>query len=68
MPFYKQRLLVKPGITGWDQVSGEYHSPSIVDTCKKMQHDLYYIKNCSVLLDLSILFKTVATVFVRSGV
>ena len=68
VPFYKQRLLVKPGITGWDQVSGEYHSPSIVDTCKKMQHDLYYIKNCSVLLDLSILFKTVATVFVRSGV
>ncbi|MGP1414612.1 MAG: sugar transferase [Treponema sp.] len=68
VPFYKQRLLVKPGITGWDQVSGEYHSPSIADTCKKMQHDLYYIKNCSVLLDLSILFKTIATVLVRSGV
>ena len=68
VPFYKQRLLVKPGITGWDQVSGEYHSPSIVDTCKKMQHDLYYIKHCSILLDLSILFKTIATVFVRSGI
>lgn len=68
VPFYKQRLLVKPGITGWDQVSGEYHSPSIVDTCKKIQHDLYYIKNCSVLLDLSILLKTIATVFVRSGI
>lgn len=68
VPFYKQRLLVKPGITGWDQVSGEYHSPSIVDTYKKMQHDLYYIKNCSILLDLSILFKTIATVFVRGGI
>lgn len=68
VPFYRQRLLVKPGITGWDQVSGEYHSPSIIDTCKKMQHDLYYIKNCSILLDLSILFKTIATVFVRSGI
>jgi exopolysaccharide biosynthesis polyprenyl glycosylphosphotransferase len=67
VPFYRQRLLVKPGITGWDQVSGEYHSPSIVDTYKKMQHDLYYIKNCSILLDTSILFKTIATVFVREG-
>ena len=67
VPFYRQRLLLKPGITGWDQVSGEYHSPSIVDTYKKMQHDLYYIKNCSILLDTSILFKTIATVFVREG-
>ena len=68
VPFYKQRLVLRPGITGWDQVSGEYHSPSIEDTYKKMQSDLYYIKNCSVLLDLSILSKTITTIFLREGV
>lgn len=68
VPFYKQRLILRPGITGWDQVSGEYHSPSIEDTYKKMQSDLYYIKNCSILLDLSILSKTITTMFLREGV
>ena len=67
IPYYKQRLIVKPGITGWDQVSGEYHSPSIEDTYKKLQYDLYYIKNRSILLDLSIFFKTITTVLKRSG-
>lgn len=67
IPYYRQRLIVKPGITGWDQVSGEYHSPSIEDTYKKLQMDLYYIKNRSVLLDISIFFKTIATVLNRSG-
>lgn len=67
IPYYRQRLIVKPGITGWDQVSGEYHSPSIEDTYKKLQYDLYYIKNRSLLLDLSIFFKTIATVLKRSG-
>jgi exopolysaccharide biosynthesis polyprenyl glycosylphosphotransferase len=68
IPFYRQRLLVKPGITGWDQVSGEYHSPSIPDTYKKLQFDLYYVKNRNALLDISIILKTVRTVFARSGV
>ena len=67
VPYYRQRLLVKPGISGWDQVSGEYHSPSIEDTYKKLQYDLYYIKNLSFTLDISILAKTIATVFARSG-
>jgi len=58
---------VKPGITGWDQVSGEYHSPSIEDTRKKLQYDLYYIKNMSLFLDVSIFFKTIMTVLARSG-
>jgi lipopolysaccharide/colanic/teichoic acid biosynthesis glycosyltransferase len=44
IPFYNERMLVKPGITGWDQVSGEYHSPSREDTLKKLQYDLFYIK------------------------
>ena len=67
VPFYRHRLMVKPGITGWDQVSGEYHSPSIEDTYKKLQFDLYYIKNQSPLLDISIFFKTIMTVFLRQG-
>jgi exopolysaccharide biosynthesis polyprenyl glycosylphosphotransferase len=67
IPFYMERSLVKPGITGWDQVSGEYHSPSTHDTFKKLQYDLYYIKNISLFLDVSISFKTILTVLSRSG-
>lgn len=67
VPFYRQRLLVKPGLTGWDQVSGEYHSPSVEDTYKKLQYDLYYIKNLSPSLDASIFFKTIMTVLGRVG-
>jgi exopolysaccharide biosynthesis polyprenyl glycosylphosphotransferase len=68
VPFYRQRLLVKPGLSGWDQVSGEYHSPSREDTYKKLQYDLYYIKNFSFFLDVSIFFKTLVTIFKRAGV
>jgi len=68
IPFYQERTLVKPGITGWDQVSGEYHSPSQEDTLKKLQYDLFYIKNRSIYLDLSIILKTIATILSRRGV
>jgi exopolysaccharide biosynthesis polyprenyl glycosylphosphotransferase len=68
IPFYRERTLIKPGITGWDQVSGEYHSPSREDTLKKLQYDLFYIKHRSPYLDLSILLKTIATVLRRSGI
>lgn len=68
IPHYRQRLLVKPGLSGWDQVSGEYHSPSAEDTYKKLQYDLYYIKNMSLFLDISIFFKTIATIARRAGV
>lgn len=67
IPFYRQRLLVKPGISGWDQVSGEYHSPSVEDTIEKVKHDLYYIKNISLFLDISILFKTITTIVKKAG-
>jgi len=62
IPFYNERTLVKPGISGWDQVCGEYHSPTTADTVKKLQYDLYYIKNRSLFLDLVIMLKTVRTV------
>lgn len=67
IPFYGQRTLVKPGLTGSDQISGEYHSPSLEDSLKKLQYDLFYIKNRSIYLDLSIILKTVATVIARKG-
>lgn len=67
IPFYQERMLVKPGLTGWDQISGEYHSPSREDTLKKLQYDLFYIKNRSVYLDLSIILKTIYTVLSRGG-
>ncbi len=67
IPFFNERVLVKPGVTGWDQISGEYHSPSIEDTLKKIQYDLFYIKNRSVYLDLSIILKTISTVISKSG-
>jgi exopolysaccharide biosynthesis polyprenyl glycosylphosphotransferase len=67
IPFYRERMLVKPGVTGWDQISGEYHSPSYEDSLKKLQYDLFYIKNRSIYLDLSIILKTIATVLSRKG-
>lgn len=67
IPFYRERMLVKPGLSGWDQVSGEYHSPSRIDTIKKLQYDLFYIKNRSIYLDLSIILKTVYTVLSSAG-
>ncbi|MFC1678232.1 sugar transferase [Patescibacteria group bacterium] len=68
VPFYRERTLVKPGLTGWDQISGEYHSPTKEDTLKKLQYDLFYIKNRSIYLDLSIILKTIATVLGGGGV
>lgn len=67
IPFYKTRLLIKPGITGWDQVSGKYHSPSLEDTLEKLQYDLFYLKHRSFYLDLIITLKTIATIISREG-
>lgn len=67
IPYYKTRLLIKPGLTGWDQVSGEYHSPSSEDTLEKLQYDLFYLKQRSLYLDLDIALRTVATIVGRRG-
>lgn len=67
IPFYSERMLTKPGLTGWDQISGQYHSPSHEDSLEKLQYDLYYIKNRSIYLDLSIILKTIATVISGKG-
>ncbi len=67
IPFYKERMLIKPGLAGWDQISGEYHSPTTEDTLKKLQYDLFYIKNRSIYLDLSIILKTLSTIVSKVG-
>lgn len=67
IPFYRTRLLVKPGLTGWNQISGYYHSASPQDSLKKLQYDLYYIKNRSLYLDLLITLKTIAIVLGAKG-
>lgn len=61
IPFYRARLLVKPGITGWAQVNYGY-AASIEETTIKLEYDLYYIKHRSMLVDLLILLRTPATV------
>ncbi|MHB8904160.1 MAG: sugar transferase, partial [Patescibacteria group bacterium] len=67
IPYYKTRLLIKPGLTGWDQVSGEYHSATSEDTLEKLQYDLFYLKQRSLYLDLDITLRTIATMISRSG-
>lgn len=58
IPYYAQRLVVKPGITGWAQVRYGYCS-SLEDTIEKLQYDLYYIKNMSFFLDVLIILRTI---------
>jgi sugar transferase (PEP-CTERM system associated) len=66
IPYYVQRHCVKPGITGWAQLCYPYGS-SEQDALEKLQYDLYYIKNNSLLFDLTILVQTVEVVFMGQG-
>jgi sugar transferase (PEP-CTERM system associated) len=66
IPFYGQRHVVRPGLTGWAQVRYTY-AASIEDSLEKLQYDLFYIKHMSVSLDLFILAKTVKTVLMGRG-
>jgi len=66
IPFYGQRHVVRPGLTGWAQVRYTYGA-SVEDAMAKLQYDLYYIKNMSLALDLFVLFSTVKTVLHRQG-
>lgn len=66
IPFYSARHSVKPGVTGWAQVRYEYGA-SVDDAVRKLQYDLYYVKNHSLFLDVVILFKTVRVVLTGHG-
>ncbi len=67
LPFYNVRHLIKPGVTGWAQVKYKY-GENLEDSIKKLEYDLYYIKNKSFTLDLRIIFKTVTTILFSRGV
>jgi lipopolysaccharide/colanic/teichoic acid biosynthesis glycosyltransferase len=64
--YYHFRHLVKPGITGWAQINYRYGS-SLDDTIRKLEYDLYYIRNYSFLLDASIVLKTLHVMLFRRG-
>jgi sugar transferase (PEP-CTERM system associated) len=66
VPYYSQRLVVRPGITGWAQVRYQYGA-SVEDALEKLQYDLYYIKNMSLFLELLILLATVQVVLSGRG-
>lgn len=66
IPFYGQRHIVRPGLTGWAQVRYTYGA-SIEDALQKLQYDLFYIKNLSIALDLFIILGTIKTVILRKG-
>ena len=66
IPYYSLRHTVKPGLTGWAQVCYPYGA-SEEDARRKLEYDLYYIKNMSILLDINIVFKTVGVVLFPKG-
>ena len=63
IPDFNDRLLVKPGITGWAQVNGGY----FLTPKEKLEYDKYYIKNRGVKLDLLIIIKTILVILTRHG-
>ncbi len=67
IPFYNVRHLIKPGITGWAQVKFKY-GENLEDSVKKLEYDLFYIKNKSIMLDIRIIFKTITTVLFSRGI
>lgn len=66
IPFYEERYLIKPGLSGWAQIQYRYGA-SIKDTAEKLQYDLYYIKHRSLGLDLAIVLKTMSIVLRQAG-
>jgi exopolysaccharide biosynthesis polyprenyl glycosylphosphotransferase len=66
IPFYSQRHSVRPGITGWAQINYKYGN-NIEDSARKLEYDLYYIKNVSAWLDFYIMFDTIRAVLSGRG-
>jgi len=66
IPYYEQRHLIAPGLTGWAQIKYKYGA-SIADAKNKLEYDLYYIKNQSLALDAMIIFETVKTILFGRG-
>lgn len=67
IPFYAERFIVKPGITGWAQISYGYGA-NMDDAIEKLNYDLFYIKNVSIIMDMVILLRTAKTILFGKGV
>ncbi len=69
IPYYEVRTIVKPGLSGWAQITQEGRPPQTVDETKlRLSYDFYYIKHRSAWLDLAIALKTIKTLIMRVGV
>jgi lipopolysaccharide/colanic/teichoic acid biosynthesis glycosyltransferase len=66
LPFYRARLFVRPGLTGWAQIN-QIYATTVEDTALKLEYDLYYIKKRNLLLDLTIALRTVGRVLGLKG-
>ena len=66
IPFYRARLLVKPGLTGWAQINYGYVA-TVKETVVKLEYDLYYIKHRTLNMDFTIVLRTIGTVLRRTG-
>jgi sugar transferase (PEP-CTERM system associated) len=66
IPYYEQRHLIEPGLTGWAQIKYPYGA-SIEDARQKLQYDLFYIKNQSLILDAIIMFETIKIILFGRG-
>ena len=66
VPFYRARLFVRPGVTGWAQINYQYAS-NVEETAIKLEHDLYYIMHRNIFLDIMIIVRTLGAVVGFSG-
>jgi lipopolysaccharide/colanic/teichoic acid biosynthesis glycosyltransferase len=66
IPFYDERHSVRPGITGWAQVNYPYGA-TVEDASNKLEYDLFYLKNMSIVFDFAIVFETVRIVLFGRG-
>jgi exopolysaccharide biosynthesis polyprenyl glycosylphosphotransferase len=66
VPFYRARLLVKPGVSGWAQINYGYYA-SVKEMSVKLEYDLYYIKHRTLAMDFQIILRTIGTVLRRTG-
>jgi lipopolysaccharide/colanic/teichoic acid biosynthesis glycosyltransferase len=66
IPFYQQRHVVKPGITGWAQINHKY-TETIEDTATKLEYDLYYVRHVAPALDAYIIFHTLKVMLLHRG-
>ena len=66
VPFYRARLLVKPGLSGWAQINYGYVA-NVTETAVKIEYDLYYIKHRTLGMDVQIILRTIGTTLRQTG-